>query len=334
MKKEENYLKKELYNLIKEDSKIIEFIQTGSLDGLWYWDLENIENEWMSSRFWEVLGFNPNEKKHLASEWQDLIDSEDLKVALTNFEKHCNNPNHPYDQIVRYKHKNGSTVWIRCRGIAIRDENGKPTRMLGTHTDITEIKNLQNELEKQNQKLLEKQKEIEDLNKKLRLEATTDKLTGLLNRRHIDNMIEFEKNKSYRSQTTFSILIIDINCFKKINDRYGHLAGDCVLIDVSKNLKNLLRKQDLVSRWGGDEFLVLLPDTNESQGKIVVEKISEAVKGWKVKYGEEIIDYSISIGRAEYCKNEDINNLIKRGDLSLYKEKEFFYKVNNKSNSL
>lgn len=142
---EENYLKKELYDLIKGDNSIFEFIQSGSLDGIWYWDLQNPENEWMSPKFWETLGYNPAEKKHLASEWQDIIFQEDLKLAFENFEKHCIDPNHLYDQIVRYRHNNGSTVWIRCRGLAIRDLNGKAIRMLGAHTDITELKEREKE---------------------------------------------------------------------------------------------------------------------------------------------------------------------------------------------
>jgi len=140
------YLKNELYNLINNDTGIFEFIQSGSLDGIWYWDLENPKFEWMSPKFWETLGFNPAEKKHLASEWQDIIFQEDLKLAIENFEKHCADPNHPYDQIVRYKHKNGSTVWIRCRGLAIRDKNGKAIRMLGAHTDITDLKETEKEI--------------------------------------------------------------------------------------------------------------------------------------------------------------------------------------------
>ncbi len=140
------YLKDELYTLIKNDTSIFEFIQSGSLDGIWYWDLENPEIEWMSPKFWQTLGYNPDEKKHLASEWQDIIFQEDLKLAVENLRKHCADPNHPYDQIVRYTHKNGSTVWIRCRGLAIRDENGKPIRMLGAHTDITDLKEAEKEI--------------------------------------------------------------------------------------------------------------------------------------------------------------------------------------------
>ena len=142
----DNYLKKELYDLVKTNPSIFDFIQSGSLDGMWYWDLENAENEWMSQKFWETLGYDPLERKHLASEWQDIIFQEDLKVALQNFQKHCADATYPYDQIVRYKHKNGSTVWIRCRGLAIRDENGKAIRMLGAHSDITRLKQAENEI--------------------------------------------------------------------------------------------------------------------------------------------------------------------------------------------
>lgn len=146
MKEQEHYLKKELFELVKKDDSIFHFIQEGSLDGMWYWDLEHPENEWMNARFWTTLGYDPATKSHHSNQWQDIIFEEDLAVALHNFDEHCKNPNHPYDQVVRYRHANGSTVWIRCRGMAIRDENGKPVRMLGAHTDITKEKEHEIEL--------------------------------------------------------------------------------------------------------------------------------------------------------------------------------------------
>ena len=149
------YLKDELYQLIKTDESIFDFIQEGSLDGLWYWDLENPENEWMNARFWKVLGYDPNQMPHKASAWQEIINQDDLKLATENFVKHCENPNHPYDQIVRYTHKNGSTIWIRCRGVAIRDKAGKAIRMLGAHQDISEMKRREEELAKANEKAFE-----------------------------------------------------------------------------------------------------------------------------------------------------------------------------------
>lgn len=160
MHTEEHYLKNELYELFQKDASIFDFLQLGSLDGVWYWDIDNPINEWMSPQFWTLLGFDPDDKKHFASEWQELINQDDLNVALENFNKHCEDPTHPYDQVVRYQHKDGSTVWVRCRGIAIRDENGKPIRMLGAHNDITELKLIENEL-------IKKTRELENANKKL-----------------------------------------------------------------------------------------------------------------------------------------------------------------------
>lgn len=142
----DNYLKLEFDQRLQSDAALFDFLQAGSLDGIWYWDLERPENEWMSPRFWELFGYDPATKKHLASEWQEMIHPDDLKVAIDNFHKHCADPAHPYDQIVRYTHRDGSTVWVRCRGIAIRDQNGKPIRMLGAHNDLTPVMRLQEEL--------------------------------------------------------------------------------------------------------------------------------------------------------------------------------------------
>lgn len=150
-----NYLHEELNTLIKQDNDIFDFLQKSALDGLWYWDLENSEEEWMNDRFWETLGYDPDKMPHKAAAWQDIINPEDLETALDNFNKHYADPNHPYDQVVRYRHAKGHTVWIRCRGLIVRNGDNKPTRMLGAHTDITKQKeseiNLQLKLNRYNQ---------------------------------------------------------------------------------------------------------------------------------------------------------------------------------------
>ena len=137
MAAEKHYLETELETLVQTDPTIWQFLREGSLDGVWYWDLENPEHEYMSPEFWRLFGFNPSDKKHLAAEWQDLIFPEDLELAKENVAKHCADPNHPYDQVVRYHCANGGVAWVRCRGIAVRDETGKAIRLLGAHNDIT-----------------------------------------------------------------------------------------------------------------------------------------------------------------------------------------------------
>ncbi|GFE63729.1 PAS domain-containing protein [Litoreibacter roseus] len=129
-----HYLEVEFETLLS-DPQTFQFLDQGAVDGFWYWDLENPEHEWMSPGFWRALGFDPEKRKHLASEWQDLIYPEDGAAALKNFERHCADPSYPYDQLVRYKTSDGGTVTIRCRGKAMR-ENGVPKRMLGAHTIV------------------------------------------------------------------------------------------------------------------------------------------------------------------------------------------------------
>ncbi|NJL39295.1 MAG: PAS domain-containing protein [Leptolyngbyaceae cyanobacterium RM2_2_4] len=175
---EEHYLKRELYDLIQSDRSIFDFLHQSSLDGIWYWDITSPEHEWMSPGFWQLLGYDPTQKKHLASEWQDLINPDDLKQALLNFELHCRDANHSYDQVVRYRHANGSTVWVRCRGIAIRDQAGNPIRMLGAHNDITNLKAAEETLQKRNIELEQMHQviatqviELQQVNKQLQCEV-------------------------------------------------------------------------------------------------------------------------------------------------------------------
>lgn len=136
----EHYLRQELETLFRDNPAMWTFLQTGSLDGVWYWNLEKPDDEWMSPEFWRLFGVDPATKQHNPAEWQTLIFADDLATALENFQAHCADPNVPYDQLVRYRHADGSTVWVRCRGIAIRDENGRAVRMLGAHNDVTALK--------------------------------------------------------------------------------------------------------------------------------------------------------------------------------------------------
>jgi len=161
-----NYLEEELILKVREDNIIFNFINENVLDGAWYWDLENPENEWMSPNFWTTLGYNPSEMPHKANTWQNIIHQDDFILAKENLIKHFENPEFPYDQVIRYTHKNGSTVWIRCKGICIRNKDGKPVRMLGTHVKVSAL-------------IL---KQVE----KLKQEESTERssiLTGVLNKR-------------------------------------------------------------------------------------------------------------------------------------------------------
>lgn len=277
------YLKDELYIKLKESPEIFEFLQNGSLDGLWYWDIENPECEWMDDRFWITLGYDPSERKALAKEWQDLIFPEDLEKAIKNFNDHCKNPDHPYDQIVRYRHKNGKTVWIRCRGLAIRNEERLPIRMLGTHIDITELK---------------------ELEQKFREASITDTLTGISNRRGFTDHLTWAVCHCCRSDQPLSIALVDVDHFKSVNDTFGHEQGDKTLVDVANQLKNSFRKNDFVSRWGGEEFIILMHDTDSDEAFQVCDRVCNDIEN-KVSIGLRKI--TVSIGVYTYKSTNDKN---------------------------
>jgi len=174
-----NYLKEELYQLIKSEDTIFNFLQDAALDGLWYWDLENFEDEWMNQKFWDVLGYDAAKMPHKASAWMDIINQDDLELAKTNMAMHLADPNYPYDQVVRYRHELGHTVWIRCRGLAIRDKDGTPKRMLGAHNDVTDSKVQQALLERCNTEAKIGYWEVDILNQKPKWSKETRVIHGV-----------------------------------------------------------------------------------------------------------------------------------------------------------
>jgi len=164
---ERHRLEIELEDLCGGDSGLFALLARGANDGLWYWDLERPDEEWMSPEFWELFGIDPATKGHDPREWQDIIFPEDHDTALANFEQHCADPTHSYDQVVRYRHANGSTVWVHCRGMALRDADGTPIRMLGAHTDLTRLKRAEEALAEANERLRIQLEQSDELVKRL-----------------------------------------------------------------------------------------------------------------------------------------------------------------------
>jgi len=151
--------------------------------------------------------------------------------------------------------------------------------------------------------------------------ATTDKLTGLANRQAFDLLMPQAISESRRSQTPLLAIMIDIDRFKEVNDGYGHLAGDSVLKQVANVLKATLRQSDLVCRWGGEEFLVVLKVPVDSDRKPLAEKIRSAVEHGTFRHADTVIHVTISLGIAAYIDGETPEQLIARADKALYEAK-------------
>lgn len=133
-------LQSEIIELINTEDSIFDFIQEASIDSFWYLDLVTKENQWTSPKFWKSLGYNPTETQINSFSWKDYVDKADYKLAIQNINKILANPNLTFEQTIRCTHKNGLTIWIECKGVAIKDKDGKPVKIIGIHTDITKTK--------------------------------------------------------------------------------------------------------------------------------------------------------------------------------------------------
>jgi diguanylate cyclase (GGDEF)-like protein len=160
-------------------------------------------------------------------------------------------------------------------------------------------------------------------NRKLRRMATTDSLTGLFNRRHMTYLAEKEMARFERTGHPVAFLVLDIDHFKAINDRHGHEIGDRVLIEVANIIEAQLRTQDLISRWGGEEFLAVLPDTGLGSAQASAERVRQALMAndWLATTNKPI-DLTISAGVSELRWEDDLNSAISRADRALYRGKE------------
>jgi diguanylate cyclase (GGDEF)-like protein len=154
--------------------------------------------------------------------------------------------------------------------------------------------------------------------KRLR-QANTDSLTRLFNRRKGWEMIEYEIARSERYQRPLSIIMFDIDNFKTINDTHGHLAGDRVLRAVAKVAREAVRSIDSLIRWGGEEFIVLLPDTDLEAALPVAERLREAIAGMRINVSDEELSITVSLGVAKKDENSlDLETLVARVDQALY----------------
>ena len=145
-----------------------------------------------------------------------------------------------------------------------------------------------------------------------------DDLTGLLNRRRTAELIENEIQRASRYDTIFSAILMDIDHFKAVNDRFGHQAGDEVLIKITEVIRSMVRATDFVGRWGGEEFLIILPETDMGGGLSLAEKIRT---GLESAYLGEIGRRTASFGVTAFRSGDDIGAIIARADAGLYAAK-------------
>ena len=158
--------------------------------------------------------------------------------------------------------------------------------------------------------------------KKLEVLARTDPLTGLSNRRDFIDKFQAEKNRFERSGVPLSLVLCDIDDFKTFNDRFGHDCGDFLLKNIANLIRTMLRKQDVVGRWGGEEFILLLPETPLSGGRKLSEEIRKKVAKSAFSFNGNQLSTTLTFGVSEFNSAKDIIPCIKEADEALYAGKQ------------
>ena len=269
----------------------------GARLGMWDWHLEN-DDFILNQIATDILGYGPTEFKHKLPNIQALFHADDRKHILRSMSHHLKGESSQFNIDARLYDKHGGHVWVNMRGrISDLDASGTPVRVSGMLVDISDRKRLEDRLVEL---------------------ATTDALTGLYNRGYGRQLLNRELARAERSGQSLSFILMDVDYFKSINDQFGHAVGDQMLAEISETLKNRIRDVDMASRWGGEEFVIILPDTPLTGAKKVAQSLQAGIRSLAKPDGNHL---SMSMGVTEYRTSESVAKLLKRADRLMYRAK-------------
>ena len=153
-------------------------------------------------------------------------------------------------------------------------------------------------------------------------QATHDPLTGVFNRRHVEDVLRKEVVRAERHARPLAVAMMDADHFKNINDTYGHQTGDEVLREISERCRKTLRSNDVLGRYGGEEFVIVFPETNIGEAAVVAERLRAAIAQDPIQVGDKTLAATVSIGLAAYAPGQDLDQLFQRADSALYTAKQ------------
>ena len=299
----------------RESARRLEFGLRGADLGLWEWDLKT-DTVTVNAREMEMLGYPPASAPLQPAFWRTLTHPDEQEALKAVIKAHLLGKTPGYRIEHRYRHKDGHWVWVLDNAMVMeRDGRGRPRRVVGTHLDISERKRSQFELER--------------VNAQLEALSLTDGLTGVANRRQFDQALATEWARAVRHRHPLTLLMIDVDHFKRYNDQLGHPAGDVCLRSVAQLLSSALRQPlERLARYGGEEFAVLLLDADEQVGAGVAQRCLRAVADARLPHPESSTGafVSVSIGVASKHPSaqpdESAADLVKEADAALYSAKQ------------
>jgi diguanylate cyclase (GGDEF)-like protein/PAS domain S-box-containing protein len=272
----------------------------GSKDGLWDWDLQT-DTIYLSPRWMELLGLRDEGATRIDC-WLTRIHAEDRPSFDQALRDHLEGRTHDFEHEYRVRHADGTYRWMLCHGICVRDSQGQPSRMAGSQTDVT------------SRHVFEQQ---------LQHAALHDTLTGLANRALFSKLLSQALARARRhADYAFAVLFVDLDRFKVINDSLGHLIGDQLLKEVAWRLQSLLRTEDIIARFGGDEFVILLDNiAGAGDAHDIATRIRQELETPFLFGTHEICvsaSIGITIGSSEHEKGEEI---LRNADIAMYRAK-------------
>ncbi len=294
-----------LRNALDAERERLENVIDGTRLGTWEWNVQTGETVF-NERWAQIVGYSLDELAPVSIKtWAALSHPDDLEESDRLLEEHFAGKTDYYEYEARMKHKDGRWIWVHDRGKVIeRDSEGRAVRMYGTHADITVKK---------------------DLEEKIRELAIRDPLTGIYNRRYLFERLEGIRAECSRKGRSFCVSIFDIDHFKAINDTYGHIAGDVVLKEFAGLVASMVRTYDLVGRFGGEEFIVVSPDSSGQDIAGMTERILDKVRRTVFAHEKQKMRFTFSGGIA--CSNEvsgdppSVEELLALADKRLYEAK-------------
>lgn len=285
----------------------------------------SLDKNWVevNDKLCEIFGYRTDELLKLT--WPEITHPDDLEADVSEFERVLAGKIDGYSMDKRFFRKDGTIIYATISVNCIRKKNGTADHFVAFVQDITERKTAELKLSQMNDELEKlvayRTRELEAVNKQLEASCDTDFLTQLPNRRFYERRLQENISTAKRNNSYLSLLMIDIDNFKAYNDKYGHDDGDLALLHVASCIKNSLQRDtDLVARFGGEEFIVLLPSTDSINAMRIAEQIRVNIEQLDIehKLSEKGI-VTVSIG-LEALKGESLEkiSLFKHADLALY----------------
>jgi len=230
--------------------------------------------------------------------WTEGVHPEDhdkcMEIYLEAFAKQ-----ESFEMEYRLKRKDGLYRWINDRGVPYYVGDHEFRGYIGSCVDVTD--------------------KVEG--QKMRDLAQKDGLTGIYNRQYFEQLANVEFSKARRFKTDLCITMIDINSFKKINDTHGHNAGDLVLKEVAKIIRDNIRELDIFGRFGGDEFILLMSNTTQAEAATIIARLKQIIETMEIAYNDKLIRLSASMGLYQMEAEEALERVIIEADKKMYEEK-------------